>query len=147
MPDGSQTIRASGMYKGSRVSLVIYLGAAWRHGSIDAGFRLTTYQGLVSFHSVGTESDRLLQAIDELYGTRQAPKAMRKATDFTAISLAGDPRNLAKDPVKIKLFFESNAEDQEAELFTNIELMARKLVIVVKDEEYRSASVRALRTP
>jgi hypothetical protein len=147
LPDGSQTILASGMYKGRKVSLEIYLGAGWRPGSLDADIPLTTYRGAVSYRSVGAESDLLLHVMDELYGTKQSPKAMNKATEFTAITLEGDPRDLAKGPVKIKLFFESNAEDQYAELFTNIDLKARKLYINEKDEEYRTPIVRALRVP
>ena len=147
LPDGSQTILGSGMYKGRKVSLEIYLGAGWRSGQLDAEVPLTTYRGSVSYRSVGAESDLLLHVIDEIYGTKQSPQAMNKATEFTAISLGGDPRNLAKEPTKIKLFFESNAEDQYAELFTNIDLKARKLYINEKDEEYRAPIVRALRAP
>jgi hypothetical protein len=135
------------MYKGRKVSLEIYLGAGWRSGQLDAEVPLTTYRGSVSYRSVGAESDLLLHVIDEIYGTKQSPQAMNKATEFTAISLGGDPRNLAKEPTKIKLFFESNAEDQYAELFTNIDLKARKLYINEKDEEYRAPIVRALRAP
>ena len=144
LPDGSQRILASGMYKGKKVSLEIELGGEWHAGSLDDDVPLTIYRGDVSYHSVGAESDLLLRAIDELYGTKQAPKAMNKATEFTAISLGGDPRDLAKEPVKIKLFFESNSDDQYAELFTNIDLKARKVHINEKDEEYRTAIVRAL---
>ena len=147
LPDGSQTILASGMYKGRKVSLEIDLGAGWRSSPLDADVPLTTYQGSVSYRSVGAESDLLLHALDEIYETKQAPQAMKKATEFTAISLGGDPTDLAKEPVKIKLFFESNAEDQYAELFTNIDLKARKLYINEKDEEYRAPIVRALRAP
>lgn len=101
----------------------------------------------MSYRSVGADSDLLLRAMDELYGTKQAPKAMNKATEFTAISLGGNPRDLAQEPVKIKLFFESNSEDQYAELFTNVDLRARKVYISEKDEEYRTAIVRALEAP
>lgn len=147
LPDGSQTILASGMYKGRKVSLEIYLGAGWRSGTLDADVPLTTYLGSVSYRSVGAESDLLLHVLDQIYGTKQAPQAMKKATEFTAISLGGDPRDLAKEPVKIKLFFDSDAEDQYAELFTNIDLKAQKVYINEKDEEYRTAIVRALRAP
>jgi hypothetical protein len=144
LSDGSQTILASGLYKGRKVSVEFYLAPGWRSGTLDPDVPLTTFRGTVSYRSVGAESDLLLQVIDELYGTKQAPKAMNKATEFTAISLGGDPRELTKEPVKIKLFFDSNVEDEYAELFTNIDLQARKLYIREKDEEYRPAIVRAL---
>jgi hypothetical protein len=135
------------MYKGRKVSLEIYLGGGWRTAPLDADVPITIFRGTVSYRSVGTESDLLLHVMDELYGTKQAPKAMNKVTEFTAMSLGADPRDLSKEPVKIKLFFESNAEDQYAELFTNIDLKERKLYINEKDEEYRTAIVRALKAP
>ena len=147
LSDGSQRILASGLYKGKKVSLEIYIGAAWSSSSLDDDVPLTIFRGAVSYRSVGAESDFLLRVMDELFGTKQTPKAMNKATEFTAISLGGDPTDLAKEPVKIKLFFESNSEDQYAELFTNIDLKARKVYISEKDEEYRTAIVRALQAP
>src|SRR5690349_12605737 len=98
LPDGSQAILASGMYKGKKVSAGVSLGAGWQSSPRDANVPITTYQGPVSYRSVGAESDLLLKVLDEIYGTKQAPKAMKKATDFTAISLGGDPTDLAKGP-------------------------------------------------
>src|SRR6185369_1959127 len=94
LPDGAQRILGSGMYKGRKVSLEIQLGAAWRSSAPDADVPIKTFQGAVSYHSVGAESDLLLQAMDEVYGTKQAPTAMNKTTEFSAISLQGDPRDL-----------------------------------------------------
>src|SRR6266511_2895263 len=68
---------------------------------------------------------------------------MGRETQFTGISLEGDPRDLAKGPVKIKRFFESDNQDDYAELFTNIELAAHRLEVHEKDEEYRSPVIRA----
>jgi hypothetical protein len=82
--------------------------------------------------------------LDELYGTKIGPKAMGRKTKFAGISLEGDPRDLAKGPVKIKLFFESGGQDGYAELFTNIELAAHRLELHEKDDGYRSPIVRAL---
>jgi len=147
LSDGSQRVLASGIYQGKKVSLEILLGPAWRSGAIDADVPITTFLGSVSYRSLGVESDLLLQAMDEVYGTKKAPKAMNKVTEFSAISLEGDPRNLSKGITKIKPFFESNSEDQYAELFTNIDLEVRKLYISEKDEGYRSPIIRALQAP
>jgi hypothetical protein len=64
---------------------------------------------------------------------------------FTAISLGGEPADLGKGPAKIKLFFESDAEDRYAELYTNVDLASGVLQIHEKDPEYRSALIHALR--
>jgi hypothetical protein len=102
------------------------------------------YRGVVTYRSTGSDSDALIQVLDELYSTKVSPKAMGTETRFTALSLEGDPRDLAKGPVKIKLFFESNKEDEYGELFTNIELTAHRLEVREKDEGYRSPVVKAL---
>lgn len=145
LPDGRQMILAAGIHKGTRVSFEIYLGSGWRESPLDVDVPLTTYLGHMSFRSVGAESDVFLHAMDEIYGTRQSPKQMNEATEFTALTLGGDPRDLSKKMVKIKLFFESDDEDQYAEIFTHIDLNARKLYINEKDEEYRTAIIRALK--
>ena len=106
---------------------------------------LVTYRGVVTYRSTGSASDAFVQVLDELYGTKLTPKAMATETRFTGISLGGDPRDLTKGPVRIKLFFESGGQDDYAELYTNIELAARRLEVHEKDEGYRLPVIRALR--
>jgi len=142
--DGSQTIRGSGTHKGRPLGLEIILGPTWEAGSLG-DIELVTYRGTVTYRSAGFESDAFLQVLDELYGTKLNPTAMGTETRFTGISLGGDPRDLTKGPVKLKLFFESGGQDDYAELFTNIELAAHRLEVHEKDESYRSPVIRALR--
>jgi len=123
-------------------------------GFIDMVFRVeehklltdgSTSQGTVSYRRIGPESDAFLQVLDGLYGSKSNPNGMAAETLFTAITLGGDPVDLASGPVKIKLFYEKGGDDRYAELFTNIDLSARKLEVAEKDEEYRSQIVRALK--
>jgi len=115
-PDGTQTIRGAGTHKGRQLGLEVTLGSTWQAGSLGQGTPLVTYRGTVTYRSTGPESDAFLQVLDELYGTKLGPKAMGTETPFTGISLGGDPRDLTKGPVKIKLFFESGGQDDYAEL-------------------------------
>jgi hypothetical protein len=144
LPDGSQSIRGLGTHKGRPLGLEVVLGPSWQAGSLGKNIPLVTYRGIVTYRSTGTDSDAFVQVLDELYGAKVSPKAMGKETQFTGISLGGDPRDVAKGPVKIKLFLESGKEDEYAELFTNIELAAHRLEVHEKDEGYRSQVVRAL---
>ena len=144
LPDGSQSIRGSGTHKGRPLGLEVILGPSWQAGSLGKNMPLVTYRGIVTYRSTGRDSDAFLQVLDELYDAKVNPKAMGGETQFTGISLEGDPRDLAKGPIKIKLFFESDKQDDYAELFTNIELGARRLEVREKDEEYRLPVVRAL---
>ncbi len=144
LPDGSQSLRGEGTYKGRQLGLEVVLGPNWKEGSLGKNIPLVTYQGLVTYRSTGTDSDALVQVLDELYGTKLSPKAMGREIQFTGISLEGDPRDLKKGPVNIKLFFESGKEDDYAELYTNIKLAGNRLEVHEKDEAYRSPIVKAL---
>jgi hypothetical protein len=144
LPDGSQSIHGSGRYKGRPLGLEVVLGPTWQARALSKDMPLVTYRGVVTYRSTGADSDSFLQVLDELYGIKVSPRAMGRETQFTGISLEGDPRDLAKGLVKIKLFFESEKEDDYAELFTAIELAAHRLEVREKDEGYRSPVVRAL---
>ena len=144
LPDGSQSIRGSGTYKGRQLGFEIVLGPAWKAGSLGKDVPLMTYQGVITYRSIGADSDTFVQVLDELYGTKLSPKAMSGEVRFTGISLGGDPRDLQSGPVKIKLFFESDKQDEYAELFTNIQLADHRLEVHEKDPDYRLAVVKAL---
>jgi hypothetical protein len=143
--DGSQTIRAAGLHKGSRVGFDLILASGWKKAREDKDVPLQIHTGAVSFRRVGSESDAFLQALDELYGTKVRPEAMASETPFTGASLEGDPANVATGPVKIKLFYEKGGEGSYAELFANIDLRARRVEVREKDSDYRAQIVRALR--
>ncbi len=147
LPDGAQVLRVMGTHKGERVGLEVLLAPAWKRGTLRADVPLVTWRGRVAYRSIGPESDLLIRILDELYGTRQSPKAMARETLFAGISLEGEPNDLGQGTVKIKLFFESDAEGRYAELFTNIEPKAMKLYVREKDPEYRRAIIRCLQSP
>jgi hypothetical protein len=71
---------------------------------------------------------------------------MATVTSFTGITLEGNPGDLPGGPVKIKLFHDKGGEDRYAELYTNIDLATRKLVILEKDEDYRRRIIQALQS-
>jgi hypothetical protein len=145
---GSQELRVSGVHRGRRVALELVLGPEWREGSFADQ---PSYQGMVTYRSVGAESDALVRTLDELYGTKAPPRAMARMTDFACVTLGGDPRELAKGPLHAKLFLEGEGEGEEvegyAELYTNVDLAKRRVEIREKDPEYRAAIVRALTAP
>lgn len=146
LPDGAQALRAYGVHQGREVGISVVLGAHWKKGALGPNAALTTYQGTVTYRSLGAPSDAFLQVLDQLYDTKLRPTTIRPDTTFTGISLAGEPADLMKGPARIKLFFESGAEDRYAELYTNIDLSKGLLQIHEKDPEYRSAIIRALRS-
>lgn len=142
LADGSQAIVARGTHEGTAVGFELLLGSTWEEGASAPG--LVTYTGTAACRSLGVESDSLLKALDQLFETNQAPSQMKNETRFRALSLEGDPRDLEKGTVKLKLFFESRAQDRSAEVFTNIDFKLKRVYVTEKDPEYRRALVRAL---
>jgi hypothetical protein len=109
------------------------------------GLPVVMYKGDVALRSVGPTSDALLQALAALYGAEARAGKMREETAFTGISMAGEPASLDKGPVKLKLFFEREAEDRYAELYLNIDAAKKELWLNEKDTDYRRAILSALR--
>ncbi len=142
LPDGSEILSGYGTHHGREVGVAITLGTNWKPGKLGPS---VVYTGTVTYRSLGPPSDALIQALDELYSTKLQPTIMRPTTIFTAISLEGEPADLAKGPTKFKLFFESDSEDRYAEFYTNIDLANGVLQIREKDPDYRSPLVKALR--
>ena len=142
LSDGSQALNAYGVHHGREVGITVIIGPQWKKGSHGVA---DTYQGSVTYRSLGAPSEALLQVLDQLYATKLQPKAIRPTTTFTGISLEGEPANLAKGPAKIKLFFESETEDRYAELYTNIDLANGVLQIHEKAHDYRTPIIKALR--
>jgi hypothetical protein len=141
--DGSQRLRVAGLHHGREVGFELILSPTWK-GSNLGNLAIKTSKGLVTYRSIGPPSDAFIQAIDELYQTNLKPNSMAQQTAFTGISLEGDPAALKDHAVRIKLFYESGGEDGYAEIYTNIDLAARKVEVREKDGAYRKQVVRSL---
>jgi hypothetical protein len=142
--DGSRVLQVRGTYKGAEVGLIVVLGAKWESVAPDPKSKFAFHTGTVEYRTVGEPSNALLKALDELYGTALAPAAMRASVKFASTSLQGDPDDLAKGELRLKLSLDSSDPAQEAELYTNIDLARHQLRIAEKDQNFRKAIVRAL---
>ena len=144
LPDGSQVIRAFGTHKKVAVGLDVVLNSIWQKNLLGKYLPILSYTGTVTYHSLGAASDTLVSTLDELYGTQLDPVGMANNTQFTSITLDGDPLNLKIGPTKLKLFFHGTDEDTYAELYTDIYLAEHRLELLEKDYDYRTALVKAL---
>jgi hypothetical protein len=61
-----------------------------------------------------------------------------------AVSLEGDPADLRGGPLKLKLFFEGDDEDDYAEIYLNVDMDRARVDLNEKDPEYREPLLRAL---
>jgi hypothetical protein len=105
------------------------------------------YRMGVRFLRSGEESDRLISAISELYGSALRPKRMVDNETFTAIALHQGDLDLDIEPIKLKLFgkdAEPFDEDAYYESFFNVDLANGFVYWNEKDPDYREPLLRAL---
>ena len=143
-PDGSRTLEAGGTFNGMEVGLEVVLGAKWESVAPDPKQKFAFHTGTVEYRTVGAASNTLLEVLDDLYATGVHPKGLRAATKFVGTSLEGDPKDLVKGEVRIKLALEDADPAKQAELYTKIDLPNHLLRICEKDPSYRMALIQAL---
>ena len=105
------------------------------------------YRQGVRFYRTGPESDRLVSALAALYALDDAPRQMVDNEAFTAIALHQGDKDMACEPIKVKLFGndgESDAEDDYYESFFNLDLANGFVFWNEKDQDYREPLLRSL---
>jgi len=141
-PDGTFRFEARATHEGRQVAFAVTLGSLWNVQKLEDTEPL--YWGEAQLSSLGNESDAFIEILDQLYETKLGALRMRPNTSFTAVSLGGDPRKLEREPLKMKLFFEANADELYAEFYLNCDAAQSRVQFHEKDPDYRSAVVLAL---
>ncbi len=141
--DGVRAISATGRYGDASVGFVVSLGPIWERQDVENS-DVILYWGRAELVSIGSESDAFVQLLDEVYGTRFGHRMMRERVPFLAVSLAGNPALLEHEPTKMKFFFESDAEDRDAEFYINIDVEAQTVQFHEKDTDYRRGIILSL---
>jgi hypothetical protein len=121
-------------------SFAVLLTGPWTEQNVAD---LTVWSGRVSFISVGEESHAFLRALHDAYGAKADSPRMYDRVNFTAMALEGDPRDVRKTPLKLKLFIEG-VEDQYVEVFLNIDAGRSVVELAEKDPDYRKPLLKAL---
>lgn len=142
---GGHHVEARGSLDGVSVGIAIDFGSKWApQATPDPShpFQL----GQASLVSLGAESDELVAALDRLYGTGIDARTMPRPVVVDAMALQGDPKLLHKQPVRFKLFFNSQSEDEAAyaELFVVVLPQESRLLLNEKALEYRAGVVGTL---
>jgi hypothetical protein len=121
------------------------LGTSWQAQEVEGNSsKFLFYWGEADLISLGAESDAFIQTLDHLYQTMTGATQMRRSVHFTAVSLAGNPSRLPAEPVKMKLFFESDEDDLCAEVYLNFDVLGRYVQFHEKDQDFRLPLVLAL---
>lgn len=139
LASGAERLRARGKHRGAIVQFDVELEGWTGH---DSG-PIRVFAGYVTLKRIGEDAS-LVVALDDVYGTKLAPKGMRPATKLNALALDGDPRALDAGGVRIKLFHEHKDESRYAELFLNVDVAKRIVELREKDAGYRAGLVKAL---
>lgn len=119
-------------------------------GGFDSNMELVkenVYRQGVRLLRSGTESDRLVQAISELYSSPEPSATMVREEVFTAIALHQGELVMEEQPIKLKIFGrDSEAFDEDAyyESFFNLDLVNGFVFWNEKDPDYRTPLLRAL---
>src|SRR5258706_5113999 len=105
--DGSRILQVRGTYYDKEVGLIVVLGPKWETVAPDPKSKFAFHTGTVEYRTIGDPSNILLSVLDDLYSSGLHPQAMRAETKFAGTSLQGDPTDLVKGEVRIKLSYES----------------------------------------
>jgi hypothetical protein len=142
--DTANVYKAVSLYNDQELGLLISVP---KHEKGAKGFG----QGF-ALRSIGTPSDYLLRTLSQLYKqpdneTKTFVKEMTvNYVNLTAFAKAVSGQEPQLTEVnQYKLFFESNTDNDYAEIFLNIDLSNNLIEILEKDTEYRSAILRFLR--
>jgi hypothetical protein len=136
-------------YKGERVGMEVTVVKGIQAG-MDAEMALIkdhVYRQGVIFSRTGPESDRLIKALSIMYRKQMSGVQMVESESFTAIALHQGPVDMTKEPIKLKLFGRDRPTDKEDdyyEAFFNLDLKNGFVFWNEKDQEYRTALLRAL---
>jgi hypothetical protein len=143
---GSLTVRAGANVDGRDVQVDVIVPDKWAESELGEGKDLTVRGGGLTLRRVGAASDSFVQLLAKHYGIKKAPVRMRESVDLAAVVLEGNPENLPKEPVKIKIFFNADSEREEeyGEAFLNIDLPRRLVQFNEKDPDYRAPIISAL---
>jgi len=137
---------AKGIFRGAVVGLKVSFRNDLKPGIVSASVDRSAFASDgIMFESIGEESDRLLDALANLYGMRQ--EIRRFSSGLAAVSLALEERPIDFELryIRLKAFFHhESGPDKYAELFVNLDLPAKRLEHHEKDEEYRRNVVSAL---
>jgi len=136
---------ARALYEGRPIPFAVALGTSWQAQEVEGdSSKFLFYWGEADLISLGAESDAFIQTLDQLYQTKAGATHMRRSVHFAAVSLAGDPSRLHAEPIKMKLFFESDEDDLCAEVYLNFNVLKRHVQFHEKDQDFRRPLVLAL---
>jgi hypothetical protein len=137
--DGSIAVTAVARVGKEDAGFRVILSPKWELWK-PAGFPGSLYRGTVRIEGLGPSTEVFVRALAKAYGQTVDRFEFTKVT-LTAISLEGDPRSVRSQPIKLKVFYETQKEAEYAEGFLNFDLPHGVVQFHEKDPEYRKAVI------
>lgn len=134
--DSTFIYKAEGLYKSDTVGIQISLKKGLKAGIVNGEMKNVFAQAIISFNSIGSKSDRLLNAMTELYQIDSINNSMcNELLTFTCANLNDKDINYSVGEYKFKIFMES--EEDNSELFVDFDFSNGQIYFNEKDPEYR----------
>jgi len=143
-PDGSFTIDVKSKVGKTPVAFRIVISNIWKKNPIEKTDDFW-YWGKGRFVSLGKETENFIEVMAQLYNV-PGSRLQKTEIDFVAVGLANDPSMLDVKATKMKVFFNSESDNQDlySEVFVNIDPVKKILEFHEKDQDYREPLVRSL---
>lgn len=146
-------IEMKGIYKNEEVGFstnILDEGIKTLNASDEKGepLEIKLSGGRVNIVTLGSLSDKFLQALAELYGIKIPKDTKLTNISLIGIALEGEITNIETENLKIKCFFDQdengNEYDEYAEIYLNINVQDKLANLNEKDQEYREAIITLL---
>jgi hypothetical protein len=145
--NGNYTILTKGKYKDTIVGLEVFIKGNIKKGIINGSeFDTSAFkiEG-ITLKSIGEESNNLVKAISELYGSPTDNPFSQEPLAFTSFALEEHEVSLEEKYTRFKVFFDDdNSRGLYFELFINVNIPTKELEIHEKDVEYRQNILKTL---
>jgi hypothetical protein len=141
--DTSFVYLAKGLYKNDTVGIQISLKKGLQAGIVNGEMKNVFVPNGISINSIGLASDRLLNAMTDLYKIDSINKVMRNdLMILTCANLNQQTIDYNSGEYKFKIFMESDEDNPE--LFMDFDFSNNLILLNEKDIEYRKGVLEYL---
>jgi hypothetical protein len=139
----AQAIGFGGIFEGEVVEAAVILQDSWEVDE-SADRPLKMWWSAVQFQSISPRSNGMVRLLEKVFALPPSGDPMRAFFVAKIVSLGDDPKNMSSKPIHLKAFFGEADGVEQSELYVNIDLASKTLVLKEKDPEYRSALLKAM---
>lgn len=143
--DGSLSLTAETTDHGEPVGLQVVIGPQWDkivYGDLN---EYTGYHGKVTYVSLGKESNRLVEMLNEYYSCNLPPKPMAAKVNFEAFALKENPQMMDKFLTSIDLAHQPPKHIAYAQWMVDVDLPHSQLTLREKEASFRKTVLKILR--